>query len=237
MESQDKPSTDAKPGAQSGGTGAITEEFPGTRLIQIGLMTAGLLFNNSSQAAPVQVNKPPATGRASQSNAKVQDRPIRLVSLAPSNTELLAALGAADHLVGVCTYCDYPQQISSITRVGTFVSANLERLARLKPDAVLLVSGQEHLEAILKHNNFKTLVLKNNHLNDIGLNIKELARLVGKEGKGEALAKNLEDSLNSFHNIIGSANRKPRVFYCVWPKPLMTVGKSSFLDGVITACG
>lgn len=243
MDSQDQPPTDAEQSAPGGtGAGAVAEGFPGTRLIQIGLMTAGLagaglLFNSGSQAAPSQVNKPSETGRASQSNAKVQVRPIRLVSLAPSNTELLAALGATDHLVGVCTYCDYPQQISSITRVGTFVSANLERLARLKPDAVLLVSGQEHLDAILKHNNFKTLVLKNNHLNDIGLNIKELARLVGKEGKGEALAKNLEDSMNSFHNIIGSAKSKPRVFYCIWPKPLMTVGKSSFLDGVITACG
>ncbi|HMW92905.1 MAG TPA: hypothetical protein PKE54_22945, partial [Candidatus Obscuribacter sp.] len=135
MDSQDQPPTDAEQSAPGGtGAGAVAEGFPGTRLIQIGLMTAGLagaglLFNSGSQAAPSQVNKPSETGRASQSNAKVQARPIRLVSLAPSNTELLAALGATDHLVGVCTYCDYPQQISSITRVGTFVSANLERLA------------------------------------------------------------------------------------------------------------
>lgn len=241
MDSHNKAFPDAKPGTYPD-TGGLADGFQGRRLIKLGLMTAGLagaglLFNSGSHSAPSQVNKPPESGRTSQSNEKVRKRPLRLVSLAPSNTELLAALGATDHLVGVCTYCDYPQQISSITRVGTFVSANLERLARLKPDAVLLVSGQEHLEAALKHNNFKTIVLKNNHLNDICLNIKELARLVGKEGKGEALAKNLEESMVSFHNIIGSAKNKPRVFYCVWPKPLMTVGRSSFLDGVITACG
>jgi len=161
----------------------------------------------------------------------------RLVSLAPSNTELVAALGATDELVGVSTYCDYPPQVRSIARAGSFISADMERMTRLKPDHVLLVSGQEQLAAKLKHSHFDTIVLNNNKISDIAKNIQQLGQITGKEPRAQALSRQWQDSLTALDTMIKSSKVKCTVFYCVWPSPLMTVGKSSFLNDVVTACG
>jgi len=161
----------------------------------------------------------------------------RVVSLAPSNTELLCSVGAKEQLIGVSSFCDYPKEVAGIAKVGTFISANLERLARLKPDLVLLVSGQEELAAKIKNHKMKTIVVDNNKLTDIGKNLKALGRLTGHCQEGEAAAQKFEGRLQELAQIVEKSKRKPKVFYCVWPQPLMTAGKASFIDDIITSCG
>ena len=180
---------------------------------------------------------------------KAQPSPIvsglRVISLAPSNTELLCSIGAGSDIIGVCTFCDYPQAVTGIKKVGTFVSVNLERISGLKPDYVLLVSGQEMLSSQLKHNHFKTMLLDNTHLQNIGKNVQKLGQLTGKIKEAEAAAQNFDLSLNALSTVLQSkttsgaspAKAKPTVFYCVWPQPLMTAGRDCFLNEVITACG
>jgi iron complex transport system substrate-binding protein len=161
----------------------------------------------------------------------------RIVSFAPSNTELLFSIGSGNRLLGVCTYCDYPKEAAAREKVGTFVSANMERLARLKPDTIVLVSGQEGLASQLKHNAFNVRLLVNNRLSDIGANLRVLGQMTGRPSDADAIAAAFDKSLNSLHVLIASAHTQPKIFYCVWPQPLITVGNSSFLNDVITACG
>jgi iron complex transport system substrate-binding protein len=160
-----------------------------------------------------------------------------LVSLAPSNTELLYAIGAGSKLAGVSTFCDYPPEAIKQEKVGTFVSANLERIARIKPDTVLLVSGQEALSSMLSHNGFHTRVLQNTKLSDIAKNIRELGAITGQTKESQAIAANFDASMNSLLTVLAKASSHPKIFYCVWPQPLLTVGHSSFLSDVITTCG
>lgn len=162
---------------------------------------------------------------------------VKVVSLAPSNTELLASIGALDSLVGVSTYCDYPPAALQKPKVGTFVSANLERLTAIKPDYVLLVAGQEGLDASLRHNKFKTILLRNDNLTDIENNIKSLGKLTAHEETAQKEAQVFAQRLTAFNTTIGKAQSKPKVFFCVWPQPLLTVGKTSFLHQAITVCG
>jgi iron complex transport system substrate-binding protein len=161
----------------------------------------------------------------------------RLISLAPSNTELLCSIGAKSEIIGVCSFCDYPQDVTGINRVGTFVSANLERLCGLKPDYVLLVSGQEMLSSQLSHNHFKTVVLDNTHLENISQNLQKLGQLTGKSKEAAFAAHNFELALSALRAIVPPDKASPTVFYCVWPQPLMTAGRDCFLNEVITACG
>jgi len=175
----------------------------------------------ASQAGPV--NRPSSSAR--------------LISLAPSNTELLCSIGAKSEIIGVCSFCDYPQDITGINKVGTFVSANLERLCGLKPDYVLLVSGQEMLSSQLMHNHFKTVVLDNTHLENIATNLQKLGQLTGKTKEASYAAHNFELSLGALRTIVPPDKAWPTVFYCVWPQPLMTAGRDCFLNEVITACG
>lgn len=160
----------------------------------------------------------------------------RVVSFAPSNTELLYAIGAGDKIIGVCSYCDFPAPVKSKTLVGNFISANLERLARLKPDKVVLVSGQEALAGMLAHNGYKVKVLKNDRLSDIAVNIKSLAQLTDSTVTGDKVGTAFQKSVGDLQSIT-LTGQHPSVFYCVWPQPLLTVGKSSYLTDVITTCG
>lgn len=196
-------------------------------------LTGASAFN--SLQLPAQAQSPQGKNQK-KSGGQAHHQKLRLVSLAPSNTELLAALKAQDSLVGVCTYCDFPASVSQVTKAGTFVSANLEKLKSLHPDYVLLVSGQEALAATLDRNHFQTIMLENKKLEDIGKNILQLGRLLGKEEEATNLKTKLDKELAAFREE-NSKKSQTSVFYCVWPKPLMTVGSGSFLDEVITACG
>ncbi len=161
----------------------------------------------------------------------------RIVSLAPSNTELIYSLGAQDRLLAVSTYCDYPGEARQKEKAGSFVSANLERLARLKPDLIVLVSGQEFMAGMLRHHGFRVVVLDNNRLAQIPANLRALGNLTGKAARADELARSCERSLSRLTAMVAGAPGRPRLFYCVWPQPLLTAGGQSFLNDVITACG
>jgi iron complex transport system substrate-binding protein len=168
--------------------------------------------------------------------AEPQANKPRIASFAPSNTELLYAIKASDDLVGICTSCDSPKEVSGKERIGTFTSANLERLSRLKPDVILLVNGQEALSNTLQRSGFKTVVLRNNHIEDISRNLIQLGALTSLQPAAYEKAKNFAAAVAELKNAVQPL-KKPSVFFCVWPQPLLTVGNTSFLNDAITICG
>lgn len=183
-----------------------------------------LIFSVSAQAANT-LKKAPA-----------------IVSLAPSNTELLIDSGAEESIVGVCSNCatHLPNRgalLKGKPIAGSFVSANLERLTQLKPDAVLVVNGQEAIASMLKKHGFKVVILSNNKLADIPANLTTVGSLSQTEGRALKLSATFKQALTDLNAIMGGAKSRPKVFYCIWPQPLLTIGKTSFLNDVITACG
>lgn len=162
---------------------------------------------------------------------------LRLVSLAPSNTELIYSLKAGDQLLADSEVCDYPQEARTKEKIGNFNSIKLEKLALLKPDLVLLVSGQEQLSDKLQKHGFKTLLLDNSSVENIGKNLCEIGLEIKKLKDAKRLADAFQDSLNSLKALTGSGKTKPRVFICVWPQPLMSAGKNSFMSEGVTISG
>lgn len=165
-----------------------------------------------------------------------------IVSLAPSNTELLIDSGAEKSIVGVCSNCaTHLQNSGALLKgkpvAGSFVSANLERLTQLKPDAVLVVNGQEAIASMLKKHGFKVVLLNNNKLADIPANLTTVGALSQTEGRALKLSATFKQALTDLSAIMGGAKSRPKVFYCIWPQPLLTIGRTSFLNDVITACG
>jgi iron complex transport system substrate-binding protein len=177
------------------------------------------------------------SGALADTHVNTETKPAsKIVSLAPSNTELIYSIGAADKLVGDSTFCDFPPAAEKLEKVGTFISANLERLTRIKPDAVLVVSGQEQLSSMLSHNGFRVILYQNNKLPDISRNLRALGDLTGEQKQANAEAQSFDDSLVKLRHILAKSSKSPNVFYCVWPQPLLTAGKSSFLNDCLTAC-
>lgn len=160
----------------------------------------------------------------------------KLVSLAPSNTELIYSLGGEESLKGVSTYCLYPPAARSKPKAGSFIAARFETLADLKPDTVLLVSGQEILESQIKRHGFRTLILPNHKLTDLADNLRTLGKLTGREKSAERLARDFLRRKADLQTIL-KGRKRPRLLMCVWPNPCICAGAESFLDDIITSCG
>jgi iron complex transport system substrate-binding protein len=166
----------------------------------------------------------------------------KVVSLAPSNTELLLNAGAGKAIVGVCSNCskvlpNARELLKDKPATGTFVSVNLERLTRLKPDVVLLVSGQEGISSLLNKRGFKVVMFNNDKLTDIPSNLRQIGKLSGAETRAEQLANQFNQALKELSATLRGVSSRPKVFYCTWAHPLLTIGKKSFLNDVITTCG
>jgi iron complex transport system substrate-binding protein len=117
-------------------------------LLALAAVLAAALAIAGCAAKPAAASQAPAQGAFPVPDpadpgreVTIAGRPERIVSLAPANTEIVAALGALDRLVGVTTFCDYPPEVASIPKVGDFVQPNLEAIAAADPDLVLVTGG------------------------------------------------------------------------------------------------
>lgn len=166
--------------------------------------------------------------------------PQRIISFAPSLTEMVFALGGEDRLVGVTAWCDYPSQARSRPAVGDYNSPNWERLAALKPDLVLLVGSADspmlpRLEAL----GIPSAVFRSETFDDIHRDLALLGGLLGKEAQARSLSVSLRIQADSLRTAVEAipAERRPKVFAEIADRPLMTGSNRSFLGQLISLAG
>jgi cobalamin transport system substrate-binding protein len=164
--------------------------------------------------------------------------PRRIVSLAPSITETVFALGFGTRLVGVTTYCDYPSEARKLPKVGGFVSPSLEVIASMRPDLVLGVSGAtDPVKAKeMERFGFKVRLLSLASLSNILSSIRSIARLLGSAEAGEGLAKNILRQFDNVKSRIAGAPRRT-ILLAVGIRPLVAVGGKNYLNELITLAG
>jgi iron complex transport system substrate-binding protein len=162
----------------------------------------------------------------------------KIVSLSPSNTEILFALGAGDEIVGVTTYCDYPAQALSKEKIGGFFAPDIEKIVLLNPDAILANSTLQS-EAIrqLQRAGLYVMPVKNANLDEILESIAIIAQTIGREKEGDALRQKLDAGRRDAKIRLARYTGKPRVFIEVWDKPILTVGRRSYLSGLVAEAG
>jgi iron complex transport system substrate-binding protein len=160
----------------------------------------------------------------------------RVISLVPSVTETIFALGAADHLLAVTTYCTHPEEARFIPKVGDLTSPSYERIVELDPDIV-------YLTLPLQRNILDDLTKLGIHCSDVSpesfdeifSSIKGIARDLGLEKKGESFVEGLEDSLE--WEIRERIDPPVSVYLELSDRPLYTVGRRSFINEVLVAAG
>ena len=170
-----------------------------------------------------------------RSDGRTVGRPAqRIVSLLPSFTELLFAIGAGDRVVGRTTWCDYPPAALTIPSVGDGMPPNVEAVAARKPDLVVLYNSGPNVTAAqqLERIGIKTVLLDLNRLEDLGPATRTLGRLTGLDVVAESLATAL-DSL---------AGRPPppsttSLAFVVWDNPPIIIGHGSYLDQLAAQAG
>lgn len=171
--------------------------------------------------------------------------PQRVVSLAPSLTELVYALDAGERLVGRSRYCLHPDAARQLPEVGGYLDVGWESLLALRPDLVLLTP--EHLDGIarLEALGVPTLAVPQDRLADLLAGCRIVGDALGRSAEGLALAAALEDSLAACRERARLRGvRPPRVLWIAGrepgagaPRGLWAIGRGSWLSGLLEAVG
>ncbi|MBN1374978.1 MAG: cobalamin-binding protein [Dehalococcoidia bacterium] len=166
--------------------------------------------------------------------------PERIVSLAPSNTEILFALSLDDKIIGVTDYCDYPEAAKTKTRVAGYSTPDLERLVSLHPDLIVAESIQEKtVLPALERLGMTVFVAEATTIDSILNHISVLGKITAKS----TIASKLVDDMNSEINSIASKTKnlsgteRLRVLYVNWDDPIWTMGRNTFVNDIIKIAG
>ncbi len=163
--------------------------------------------------------------------------PKRIISLAPSMTEILYALGLGDNIIGVTTFCDYPPEAKKKPKVGGMSNPSLEAVVVMKPDIVVMTTdgNPKEFEERLRSFRIKTYVSKMRRLSELPEGIRELGNAMGVGDRAEKLAHEIETGIMNIK--MSSLVRRPlllKVLFIVWPEPLIAAGPRTVIDDVIT---
>ncbi len=171
--------------------------------------------------------------------SSVQAAP-RYISLAPSTTEILFALGLDKEITGVSAYCNYPAQAKNKTKIGDFSSPNIEKIISLKPDYIFC-TGLEQAPVIarLRQLNLNVYVADPASIEELFKTIKEIGEITHKTKEASLLIEKMKGEIEAVVSkvkLIPKGNRI-KVFVEIWHEPLMTAAKGSFVDELITLAG
>ncbi len=162
----------------------------------------------------------------------------RVISLAPSATEIVYALGAGDRLVGVSAQCDFPPQVAAVDRVGTFVTPNIEAIVAKRPDLVIAVPspGNQNPVEALQRLGLRVLVVNPSTVAEIGDTILVIARALGADAAGRAVVHGMHARMAAVEaRVAGAAS--PRVLLVVGRTPLIAAGARTVQDELIRMAG
>jgi iron complex transport system substrate-binding protein len=162
----------------------------------------------------------------------------RIVSLAPSLTETVYALGLQDHLVGDTDYCDYPADARKKTKVGGAINPSLEQIVALHPDLVLVTKGLNRLETVhsLDGLGISSYATDPHTVEEIITSSKKLSEVLGVPEAGASVAGEMQRRLADLQQRVGALAAK-RVLFVVWTQPLISVGKATFIADALRRAG
>lgn len=162
----------------------------------------------------------------------------RIVSLAPSLTELLFVAGAGNRIVGVSEYSDFPPQAQGIPIVGRYDLLDMEAIVGFGPDLIVAWRSGNPQASVqrLIDLGFNVYVAEPRTLLSIADHIEKFATLAGTETTGQAASRYFREQLKILGDRYQDMSKVP-VFYQVWNEPLISVGGNELINDIITLCG
>jgi iron complex transport system substrate-binding protein len=201
---------------------------------RIGAQTVSQSSETVFTAGPAYREVIDETGR----NVRVPQPVRRIVSLAPSVTETIYALGLQDRLVGDTDFCDFPADAQKKTKVGGAINPSLEVIAQLKPDLVLMT---KHLNSLDTAHSLDALGIASyatdpRSVEEIISSTKQLSDVLGASEAGTTLTEQLRQRLAELQGKIGGLPPS-RVLFIVWSDPLISIGKDTFIADALRRAG
>ena len=170
----------------------------------------------------------------------IPEKPVKIVSLAPSNTEILFALGLADRVVAVSDFSDYPPEAKEKPVIAVYPAPNMEQLIDLAPDLILAAEIQTaDIILQLEERGFTVFVLAPQTLDEVLGSITLVGEITGKEEEASQLVAEMQTRIKAITDKTDSLpqDQRPRVFYIAWHDPLMAPGSGTFQDELIRNAG
>ncbi|MBT2570830.1 ABC transporter substrate-binding protein [Planococcus sp. ISL-110] len=165
-----------------------------------------------------------------------EEVPATVVSLIPSNTEILYEIGAGDKLVGVTDYDNYPAEASDVERVSDSVAFNAERIIEMDPDVVIGYStggptGFEDLEAA----GIQVFVIESaQSFEDVYGDIEQISTVMGLEDKGEELNSSIQQQIEGVQDKLASVKEEKQLYFEISPSPeIYTTGQKTFQQEIL----
>jgi len=165
---------------------------------------------------------------------------LRVISLCPSNSEILFAVGAGDLVVAVENWTDYPPRAARLPKIGTELDIDMDAVAALKPDLViasLSVPGMERTVNALKDRSIPHMVLDPYSIEDVYDDILLVGEAVGREDDAIELVRSLKERIVDLKEINADRPKPARVYLEWWPKPAIAPGKRSWTNEMIEIAG
>ena len=168
----------------------------------------------------------------------INGTPQRIISLAPSNTEILFALGLGDKVVGVTMYCDYPAEAQDKEKVGDYYGPDIEKMIALQPDLILATDFHRFdLIPTLEEQGVAVFAVAPQTLQDVLESIQKIGQITGKEAEALELVNGMESKIEGIEEQTEELAERPRVFYMTWYDPMWTVGRNTWIDELINMAG
>lgn len=161
----------------------------------------------------------------------------RIISLVPSQTELLYYFGLDDEVVGITKFCIHPKEwFKSKSRIGGTKMVNFEKLAELAPDLIIAnkeENEKEQIEELARH--YNVWVTDVNNLDDAVSMIRDIGKLTRREQKAAALTEEISEKFEQLKDI--STTKKIKTAYFIWQNPYMVAGGGTFINDMMNYCG
>ncbi|MDH7444512.1 ABC transporter substrate-binding protein [Aquimarina sp. 2201CG14-23] len=168
----------------------------------------------------------------------IAKKPVRIISLVPSQTELLVAMGLSDHIVGVTKFCVHPDSIrKEKTIVGGTKKVHYDKIKALRPD-IILCNKEENTKEMVETLQMEYPV----HVSDIGSMeeslemIEQYGEIFEKKTEADALISKIKSELRSFKKFLKDKPQQ-RVAYFIWRKPWMVAGRGTFIHHILELNG
>jgi len=169
--------------------------------------------------------------------------PERIVSLAPSNTEILFALGAGDKVVGVTDVCDYPHNFAAwveagnMSSIGNYWQPAVEPIIALDPDLVFAATSSEETAGTLRSLGYNVLIVEPKTIDGVLSGIQLIGRATGNHIEAGELVSELRQRIDAVTNSASEATSIPAVYHEIWGPDIQSAGPGTFIDELIALAG
>lgn len=195
----------------------------------VNLFNPGFSFGANTRTAVDQVGR----------SVTFPDNPERVISLAPSITEIIFAIGRGGCLKGATLYSDYPEAAMALPKVGSYVHLDIEKIVALKPDLCIAVKDGNPKGTVDRLCDLGIPVYAVNpvDLDSVIRTISLMGFLLNGESRAAELVENMEARIKRVEDLVATTNLRPKVFFQIGIAPIVSAGRNTFLHGLIELAG